>query len=233
MVSVRQLYELQELDTELHQQRERLKRVEEALTEPGRASAIAEELKGVREKLKQLQLDQRSWEVEAEALREKIQQYESKLYSGAVANVRELEGMRQEVDILRNHLKEKEDNLLELMMALEEAQGRERSLQDELVRAEDDLQDHQRELKLEQEALTSEIEDLLARRNKLASLIGTGELQTYESIRAQKGGVAVAKVERGMCRSCRVSLPTHQMQRARSGRDPVLCDSCGRILYVS
>jgi predicted nucleic acid-binding Zn-ribbon protein len=49
----------------------------------------------------------------------------------------------------------------------------------------------------------------------------------------RRQGRAVAKVERGMCGGCRISLPMTVLQKARSGLDVVQCVSCERILYVS
>ncbi|MDI6814491.1 MAG: hypothetical protein QMC90_00160 [Dehalococcoidales bacterium] len=39
-------------------------------------------------------------------------------------------------------------------------------------------------------------------------------------------GTAVAKVEQGLCRGCRISLSTAKLQQARSG-SLVQCSSCG------
>ena len=56
------------------------------------------------------------------------------------------------------------------------------------------------------------------------------ELNRYEGLRRSKGGQAVAKVMRGLCQACRMSLPSQQLQRVRNGRQVVLCNNCGRIL---
>jgi predicted nucleic acid-binding Zn-ribbon protein len=58
-------------------------------------------------------------------------------------------------------------------------------------------------------------------------------LQRYEALRRTKGGLAVAKVVRGLCQACRMSLPTQLQQRVRNGRQTVLCSSCGRMLLLS
>ena len=54
----------------------------------------------------------------------------------------------------------------------------------------------------------------------------------YESLLKTRDGSAVAKVERGMCQGCRLTLPTLELQRARSSEGIARCGSCGRILYV-
>ena len=73
---------------------------------------------------------------------------------------------------------------------------------------------------------------LETKRVKAAAQVPPADLVTYETIRRQKGGTAVAIVQQRTCQSCRVGLTPSQEQRARIGNDPVLCHSCGRILYV-
>ena len=55
-------------------------------------------------------------------------------------------------------------------------------------------------------------------------------LGVYESLRTLKQGRAVARIEQGACQGCRISLPTHVVQRARGGTVLVHCPSCERIL---
>ena len=50
-------------------------------------------------------------------------------------------------------------------------------------------------------------------------------------LKKQKG-TAVAKVEQGVCCGCRISLPSTELQRARSD-SLVRCSSCGRILFLA
>jgi predicted nucleic acid-binding Zn-ribbon protein len=79
--------------------------------------------------------------------------------------------------------------------------------------------------------LQSSLEDLRKKRQELASKIDTDTINLYEKIRKQKKQ-AVAKVEQGICRACRISLSASVLQRARSGQ-PIQCGTCGRILYIS
>jgi predicted nucleic acid-binding Zn-ribbon protein len=55
-------------------------------------------------------------------------------------------------------------------------------------------------------------------------------LQLYENLRLKRQGRAVARVERGTCQGCRIGLPTHLVQRVRTGAMLVQCPTCERIL---
>jgi hypothetical protein len=70
-----------------------------------------------------------------------------------------------------------------------------------------------------------------AERESLAATLDAAEIGQYEHLRRAKAGLAVAKMERGLCQACRMSLPTHQQQQVKSGRRLVLCNNCGRMLF--
>ena len=230
---LRHLYDLQELDLELSQCRDRITAIDSQLGDREGLDSLQCDLESHQASLKQLHLHQRSQSLDAESLREKVNGVEGKLYGGSISNLRELEGYQQEADILRRQLGELDDKVLEAMVALEEAQVKLKSLSEERSRAEEEWQASQVNMAKERQGHHETIEALEERRQKIASNVGQGELKLYEDIRRSRGGVAVAKVERGMCRGCSMALPTHQLQRARQGREPVQCVSCGRILFVS
>jgi hypothetical protein len=80
------------------------------------------------------------------------------------------------------------------------------------------------------DSLTTEEKELSAQRSQLAQTLDQSEVLKYDTLRRSKGGTAVARVERGLCQSCRMSLPSQHLQRLRSGRQTVNCSSCGRML---
>ena len=82
----------------------------------------------------------------------------------------------------------------------------------------------------EMERLKTTLADLKAKRQRLAGEIDSEAFEFYQSLRKGKG-IAVARVEQGICRGCRISLPTTDLQQARSG-NLVPCSSCGRILFL-
>ena len=190
-------------------------------------------IEGQNGSFEQLRLHQRAKELEAESVRERVNEVEGKLYGGSITNLRELESFEKEATFLRVQLKEADEGLIENMMAIDEAQQKLRSLEDDRKKAEDQWQARQAELAEERKDLVEALAALESSREGMVSHVGPQELRLYEGLRTSKGGVAIAKVERGLCRGCRMGLPTHQLQRARSGREPVLCNSCGRILFVS
>ena len=85
------------------------------------------------------------------------------------------------------------------------------------------------------EQLKATVSELNKKRKTLISVLVLQEhyklIDLYTELKKQKG-IAVAKVEQGICRGCRISLPTAELQQARSG-SLVRCSSCGRILFLA
>ena len=233
MTTIKYLYDLQELDSDISDCRGAISSIDSRLGERSKLEAMAQEVVVLRESLDQLRLRQRAEDLDAESMRTKTQDVEGKLYGGTIRNPRELEGYQKEADHLRGQLKVLDDALLETMVALEEVQRQLQSREAEVRRTEELWQSEQLELSNERVELERTLPDLESRRQALASGIGQRELRLYELLRGSKGGMAIARVERGLCRACHMALPTRQVQQARLGREPVQCNSCGRILYVS
>ena len=233
MTTIKHLYELQELDLQIAECNGIISSADSRIGNRTELDAMHRALDTQSDSLNQLRVKQRSQDLDIESVREKLQGVEGRLYGGTVTNLRELGGFEKEATFLRDRLKELDDNLLAAMEKLDEAQGRVSSLEDETNRAEERWQVSQKELAEQRRQAEETLAGLGTRREGLVAQVGPQELKLYERLRLSKGGVAIAKVERGLCRGCRMTLPTNQLQRARVGRETVLCNSCGRILYVN
>ncbi len=85
----------------------------------------------------------------------------------------------------------------------------------------------------ERAELEPEIGRLEEQREQRIAEIGRASLGLYQLLRERRGGQAVARVDRGMCQGCRISLPMSVLQKARTGVGLVQCVSCERILLVT
>lgn len=234
MSPARLLYHLQEIDRDLDAKRQRAASIEQEIPEAVPVRTAENVLNTARERLRQQQLDVKMQEIEVEGRRSKVKDLEHKLFGGSVTNPKELSSLQKEHEHFKENLQRLEDKLLQLLMEQEDAQKSVQQAEAELDRANKKWEETSRSLKQEQQQLSQELSLLTARRKESTRENHADDtLQLYERLRSQKGGIAVAKVERGMCQGCRVTLPSHQVQLARTSQDLVFCGSCGRILYVS
>jgi predicted nucleic acid-binding Zn-ribbon protein len=231
MTIVKQLYSLQELDLALDSIQSQKSQAEQGLNSGLTLEQIEQTLQDEKSRLQEVQQSHRMQQMEAESLRERSAQLEQQLYGGTITNPRELESLRLEASNVSQRLDRRDLGLLELSVQAEDLHKRIAILEKELADRQEAWQSRQAQLNEQLKKLSAEEEIIAAQRANLAATLDQKELQKYESLRKGKGGRAVAKVERGLCQACRMSLPTQQLQRVRSGRQTVLCSSCGRMLF--
>ncbi len=233
MTTVADLYLLQEMDLEIQAKQTALEDVEARLGESEELEEARQEVEEQRRRLREAQKKQREAEWAVEEVRTKIQPVEAKLYGGTVKIPKELVGLQQDVDGLKARQREMEDRALEAMSAAEEVERALADAEKRRVELEAQWQAEQESLRRQRDALQLEIQEVEERRSEQGSAIDAEMMRQYESLRAQHQGRAVAKVERGICQGCRITLPMHVLQRARRANHTVQCTSCERILYLS
>ena len=233
MTTAKQLYALQELDLALDQIDGQKAGAEAELDSGVAVAQLKSALQAETERLQEVQSTFRTQQLEAENHRERSAQLDSQLYGGALTNPRDLESLEQEAGRARDLMQEWDAQLLELSLNQEESQARCQALEQELSEIQAAWELRSAELKQDIGRLDEEREGIGGKRSSLAATLENSALQRYESLRRAKGGLAVAKMERGLCQGCRMALPTQQQQRVRNGRQTVLCSTCGRILFLN
>ena len=232
MVNVRQLFDLQQLDSEIASTAKALEDTRFRLNDVSAIEAIRRRQAQLSGRLDQARTERRRREAAMSDLERRLENLDRRLYGGFVTNPRELAASEEERAFLQQQKSEEEDGLLEALVLsedLEEAQ----SAAAERVVALESVRAAERPGLVDQESrLTAELAELRQSREEAAPLLPADTLSTYESLLRSKNGHAVALVERSVCQGCRMTLPSMEVQRAKSSPRPALCSNCGRILYV-
>jgi predicted nucleic acid-binding Zn-ribbon protein len=233
MTTVADLHRFQELDLEIQAKQAVLADVEARLVETAELDEARREAEEQRQLLREGQKNQRKAEWAVDEVRAKIRPLEEKLYGGAVKNPKELMGLQQDVDSLKGRQRELEDRTLEAMSAVEEAERALREAEGRLAEVEARWRSERESLRQQRDDLQRELRELEESWSRQRATIDAEAMRRYEALRAAHQGRAVAKVERGICQGCRITLPMHVLQMARRGNHLVQCTSCERILYLS
>ena len=231
MAITRQLYQLQELDIEIESQEKALSQKTGQLGDRSILDSAQERLASEQKQLDELRHRQRDAEAEVDDLLSKIATAEGQLYSGKISNPKELSSLQHEVTTMKARSDELENKALDVIDQVEAQEKVVDELTSEYRNLQDDWQRQQQVLADEIQQLKESLLDLKQRRQQLSGQIDSSAISLYERIRQQKKQ-AVAKVEQGICRACRISLSASALQKARSGQ-PVQCGTCGRILFIS
>jgi predicted nucleic acid-binding Zn-ribbon protein len=151
---------------------------------------------------------------------------------GLITNPKDLERMQHELQSLERRISSLEDDELEVMARLEEAQ---RTL-DALTAQVADADERLAALTTTRDEKQAEIDTALteATAERASAIEGLPEdlLALYEKLRAQKGGVGAAALHQRRCTGCQLGIDTAELaviKRAPSD-EVIRCEECSRIL---
>ncbi len=226
------LYQLQKIDRQLDQIRQRTHIIQTQIESDTRLVSAREEAARIHTQVEQIQRSLKKIEHEVESRRVKLEQSEANLYSGRIKVPKELQDIQSEVASLKRGISGLEDQQLEIMIHLETARAAYGDAQRQVAHTEALVTQEHAGLIGEQTRLENDKERLQIERNAVVSQVLENSLTQYNALRQRKQGIAVAAVEDYACTACGAGLTPAQCQAARSPATIVYCPSCGRIIYA-
>ena len=226
------LYRLQQIDLTIDHASARLAAVNAELAEHEelrRAREAASQAETARHQASQAAL---AAEEAVAVQRRKVEETEKKLYGGSIHNPKELQELHAEAEALRRHLSTLEDDQLDQMMRLEQAEQAHEAAQARLELAEANASGRDQNLRKELEALASNLEQRNEEREAAAAGVSEEDLTLYGSLRKSVGGLAVAEMQDGTCGACGLTLAASARQEVGTGPGLIRCRQCRRILYA-
>jgi predicted nucleic acid-binding Zn-ribbon protein len=224
------LFALQDIDLSLDTHRAALEAAEAALEDESTVEEARAEVAEADVARQAGTRGQREREIEVEDMKARLAPLESKLYGGTIKSPKELQELDHQVNTLKEMVAEREAALLEQLTETESAASAYEKATARLAQLEADRAAEVERLRGEISGHQAAVRDLESRREEAAAKVDPQSLRVYSMIRPRTGGRAVARVERGMCGGCRISLPVSVVSRARAGTSLVQCTSCQRIL---
>lgn len=232
MSQVDLLYRLQQIDDEIRSAKNRLAEVIRSQRETPELLAARQRAEAAAGELHEYRTTQTDLNLELKSLNSKALSSERRLYSGTVKNPKELEDLQHESESLAKRRTVLEDELLEAMIMVEDAQEEDEAAQASLQEIEAMWRQDQEDFKQEQTELIARINELTALRKKQIGLISSESLQSYENAQRRAGATAVVLMKNNRCRGCLVTVPANLVKAVDEGK-LVHCDSCSRILCPS
>jgi predicted nucleic acid-binding Zn-ribbon protein len=229
MSEVQQLLRLQEIDSEIRQKTQRLGEVLKAQKDTEELLAARQRSSSATADLQTWQTEHKNLTLELEKLNSKAKRSEERLYSGRITNPKELTDIQNEIDSLGRRRQVMEDEVLEAMIMLEDAETELSEATDSLSLIETEWQRTQGALKVEQNELALRLNVLANERQKQTPLIPIAALQKYETISREHGGLAVVLLRGNMCQGCRLNVSANIAKAVGQGQ-LIYCNQCGRIL---
>jgi uncharacterized protein len=235
MIDLDVLLDVQRHDTRADQVRHRRESLPERDELIRIASGLAE-LKSAEEEIAgrrhELARREKRFEDEAALVESKARAENDRLYSGTVANPKELQAIEAEIVSLKRRQTELEDEAIVLMEEIEPVDAELADLAARtaaLVAAQNAARERLATGEAEAEA---ELTVVLEERAALAASLDASLLETYEKVRTQQQGVAVSRLVGNTCDGCHLGLSAVELDRVKHAPADVLVyhEECGRIL---
>lgn len=231
MTTAKQLLEISSVDQEIEHNTQSIDSIQAILDDDHMIVDTQQTVAKMRAELTTLKTEHIDLELTLASSKVKSQDVETTLYGGTVRNPRELEDLQTELGILRNLETKQEENLLIAMEAVDTSQSLLSNLESSLTDMQNSWISESQGLHQKMDGLKETGKLLKEKRDSLCSVVSVHHMQLYEKIKSNRSGQPMARLERGICQGCRLSLPTRVVQTTRTSQEPQQCPSCNRILY--
>ena len=186
----------------------------------------------LREQLERAERDQRQVESEIDALGQRLEEEQARLYAGSLSTSREVQAAEAEIASTKRRRSEHEDQLLEVMEVVEGVAAR----LAELVTVRASLAERIAEREAARDAAAQEllvrITEVRVRRDPVVAALPPALLARYEQAAARGGGTGVGVLREQSCTACRISFPMTEINGYLTGPPLTTCSQCRRLLIV-
>ncbi len=229
---LRELLELQDVDTRLGGVRARLS------VFPKRIAELNQRLEASRNALEQSKQshsttlkDRKRYELDVEQWKEKVRKYKDQAFQ--VKTNEAYKALQHEVEMAEAEIAKAEDRLLEQMVSGEQYDRQVKAAEKNFRQAEEQIGAEHKEIESEKATADKELGELEAERANVVKSIPEDLLDHYQRIAKKHGGTAIAEVRGEACSACgaRIRPQVFQILRREDTSELYHCELCTRILY--
>ena len=231
MTIAQSLLSLQGTDQSLAIRRREYREVQTESDSEGGLPELRESCDKTRVRELEAQVETARLESDLAVLKDEVAELETRLYGGAITNVRELTAIETEHSSARRNLAQVEEAIAPAQVAAEHARQQFTDLIADLEAKEKAWKTRKIELRSEKTEKGTAFNEMLQIRNDEAAQIPDDHLARYTRLFRSNRGIAIVRVDRGVCQGCAVRLPVGELTRLRAADGPIPC-SCGRALLT-
>jgi predicted nucleic acid-binding Zn-ribbon protein len=228
------LLDIAELDSRAAQ----LRHAKTTLPENAQIAALTAERRGVEDQARDarvvvddLTAAQAKAEADVESVRARRRRDTERMDSGAISNPKDLERMQHELATLDRRIGVLEDEELEVMEQLEEAQATLTALEEQLAGYDERLAALTGTREEKAAALDAQLAEVAAERPGAVEGLPADLLALYDRLREAKG-IGAAELRARRCGGCQLELDAAELSRIKTlpSNEVVRCEECSRIL---
>jgi predicted nucleic acid-binding Zn-ribbon protein len=171
-------------------------------------------------------------EHEIDSLSQKAAAEETRMYDGSVANAKELDAIRHEVENLKRRRSDREDELLALLEQRDVVERRAKEAEAVATDLRGTVDHVAADATEELGAVRVELRERRDERSATAGEIDPEVLELYDDLRAHKKGIGAVAMVDGVCQGCHEQLSSVELDRVKHSGELARCDHCRRILVL-
>ena len=191
-------------------------------------TAANAKLEAAKLKSKELEVDRKNLEIEAQTKRTAIAKFQVQKFQ--TRKNEEFQALNSEISHHEEEVRKIEDRELELMESLETAKTAIAEADKQAKTAKTQTEQQLADLATKVAAMENQLHEVEAERAKLAEPVEEELLDTFNHLFANRGEAVVA-LDHEVCTGCHMKITTQTAVRVRGGREIVQCEQCSRILY--
>lgn len=229
---LKELLQLQEVDTRLNAVRARLATFPQRLAEVNaRLAAGKAHLEKGKESHSTALKDRKKYELDVEQWKEKARKYRDQAYQ--VKTNEAFKALQHEAEMAEAEIAKSEDRLLEEMVSSEQYDRQVKAAEKSFKQVEEETRAERTKIEAEKAVTEKDLAGLEAERAKAVAVIPEDLVDHYQRIARKHGGVAVAAIRGEACGACGAHIRPHVFQELSREDNPELyhCELCTRILY--
>ncbi len=149
-----------------------------------------------------------------------------------IKNVKELQALQREIDLMRQANGDLEEELIKIMQEMDGVKVQVQAKEAEMAALHEEWQRQQQALGIQLTGIDRAVTEAASRRQNIAAQITGDLISRYELIFNRRGGTAVVEVSGGICQGCYMNIPPQLSNEIIRSDKVHLCPSCQRILYI-
>ncbi len=186
-------------------------------------------LKSELNQLDEAEMSRRVAESDLRAEKEKIKKWESRL--NEVRNNRDYQALSREIEAARKANLSIEDEILRKMQEIEDLKASTTKKQEQLQEVEGQLLAERSELEQKLSDINAQIAEQDGVRQAAVDRVEKRWYEQYQLVRNRRDGVAVVPVLDEHCQGCHMGIPPQLYNLVLRGEEIKTCPHCMRILY--
>jgi predicted nucleic acid-binding Zn-ribbon protein len=195
-------------------------------------AALTDQARDARIEVDDLTTEQTKVDADVEQVKARRKRDRDRMDQGLIANPKDLERMQHELESLERRITTLEDDELEVMARLEDAQKTLDSVQEQVRVIEERLAALASARDEKAAAIDADLAAVARDRGPAVDGLPEDLLKLYERLREQKAGVGAAALRARECGGCRLTIDAAELAviRKAPADEVIRCEECQRIL---